>query len=469
MSTFGVIVTTRSMFPGALALDARAKLAEKLTAAGHRYYWVSEEEVKYGAVENFGDAKKCAALFQAHRDEIDGVLVCLPNFGDESSVSAALDLAKLDVPVLLVALDDDLDALDLAHRRDAFCGKLSLAANLYHYGIKFTNTRQHTMSLDSPLFDKELARFAAVCRIVRGVRGSRIGMIGTRPGPFQTVRFSEKLLQRSGISVCVADLSTIMSAARNLADDNPQVLAKAEQIRNYGHISPAFADELVVTQAKLCHTVETWLQDNACDAYAMQCWDSLEYNYGCAACLGMSMLGEAGIPGACETDVLGALSMLAMRLACESPAGYLDWNNNYGEDRDKCIGIHCANYPKSFLGYAPEIGALDVLSATIPAEYCFGACKGQVAPGPLTFAKISTDEFKGVVKFYTGEGEFTGDPIHTPGGSACIQVKGLQKLMDYAVKNGFEHHVCMGRGLAADAIYEAFTNYFGWEGYRHEG
>ncbi len=469
MSAFGVIVTTRSMFPGALALEARAQIAKKLENAGHKYFMVSEDEVKFGAVENFNDAKLCASLFSSHRDEIDGVIVILPNFGDESSVSAALELAKLDVPVLLVALDDELDALDLAHRRDAFCGKLSLAANLYHYGIKFTNTRQHTMKIESPLFDEELSRFAAVCRIVRGIRGSRIGMIGTRPGPFQTVRFSEKLLQRSGVSVVVSDLSSIMSAAKALPDDAPEVVKKAKDITEYGHVGSEFSNDLIITQAKLCHTVEKWLSDNGCDAFAMQCWDSLEYNYGCAACLGMSMLGEIGIPGACETDVLGAVTMLALTLACESPSGYLDWNNNYGEDRDKCIGIHCANYPKSFLGYAPEIGALDVLSATIPAEYCFGACKGQVAKGPLTFAKISTDEFKGTVKFYTGEGAFTDDPINTPGGSAAIEVKGLQKLMDYAVKNGFEHHVAMGRGLCADAVYEAFTNYFGWGGYRHEG
>ena len=41
------------------------------------------EASRFGAVESLAEAQKCADLFKTHREEIDGVLVTLPNFGDE--------------------------------------------------------------------------------------------------------------------------------------------------------------------------------------------------------------------------------------------------------------------------------------------------------------------------------------------------------------------------------------------------
>jgi L-fucose isomerase-like protein len=429
---------------------------------------IGENETKYGAVESFEDAEKCAELFKSHREEIEGILVILPNFGDEVGVSTTLDLAKLDVPVLVVASDDEKSKMDLAHRRDSFCGKLSLTANLYQYGIKFTNTHTHTLTLDSDDFNAEVDYFSRICRVVNGIKGARIGAVGTRPAPFQTVRYSEKLLQRSGISVSVIDMSDMLAQAKALANDDPEVLEKADQIGAYGRLNDDATKEKVLLNAKLGVALKHWLDKNHCDAFAMQCWDSLQYNFGCAACLSMSMLGEAGIPAACEMDVTGAVTMLAMSLAAGIPAGYLDWNNGFSDDRNKCVCLHCSNFPKSFMGETPEIGSLDVLGTTIDRELCFGANKGRVQPGPFTFMKISTDEIKGKIRFYVGEGEFTNDDIYTPGGFAMCKVNNLQKLMDHLVKNGFEHHVCMGRTNVAEVLNEALGNYLGWEGYVHE-
>lgn len=467
MSKFGVIVSTRAFFPGYLAKDAREIVLRRLSSMGHEAVIIGEDETRYGAIESFEDAKKCAELFKAHRDEIDGILVILPNFGDEVGVSSTLDLAKLDVPVLIVASDDEKDKMDLAHRRDSFCGKLSLTANLYQYGIKFTNTHTHTLTLDSDEFNAEVDYFSRICRVVRGLRGARIGAVGTRPGPFQTVRYSEKLLQRSGISVSVIDMSDMLALAKSLKDDAPEVLEKVERIAAYGKLNDEATDAKVLLNAKLCAALESWLKKNSCDAYAFQCWDSLEYNYGCASCLSMSMLGESGIPGACEMDVTGAVTMLAMSLATGIPAGYLDWNNGFSDDRSKCVCLHCSNFPNSFLGGKPEIGSLDVLGTTIDRELCFGANKGRVQPGSFTFMKVSTDDLRGTIKYYVGEGEFTDDDIYTPGGYAMCKVPNLQKLMDYLVKNGFEHHVCMGRTHVAEVLNEALGNYLGWEGYIH--
>ncbi len=181
----------------------------------------------------------------------------------------------------------------------------------------------------------------------------------------------------------------------------------------------------------------------------------------------MSMLGEAGYPSACEMDVTGAITMLVLRLASDSPSGYLDWNNNYTDDRDKCVGIHCSNYPKSFFGSEIEISNLDILGTTLGSEKCFGACKGRVAAGPMTFGKVTTDDTKGRIKVYVGEGEFTDDPIETMGGVAVCKVSGLQRLLDYICNNGFEHHVAMNRSLSAKVLEEALGKYMGWDVHRH--
>jgi L-fucose isomerase-like protein len=468
MSTFGVLITTRAFFPGFLALDAREIVLRRLEKMGHRAILVGENDTRYGAIENADDAKKCAELFKAHRDEIEGVLVILPNFGDEVAVSSTLDMAKLDVPVLVAASDDEKSKMDLAHRRDSFCGKLSLTANLYQYGIKFTNTHTHTLTLDSDDFDREIDFFDRVCRVVNGLRGARIGAVGARPAPFQTVRYSEKLLQRAGISVSVIDMSDMLARAKALSDDDPAVLERVKLIGEYGNLNDDATSDKVLLNAKLYVALSSWLKENRCDAFALQCWDSLQYNYGCAACLSMSMLGEEGIPGACEMDVTGAVSMLAMKLATGIPSGYLDWNNGFVDDRDMCVCLHCSNFPNGFLGDKPEIGSLDVLGTTIDRELCFGANKGRINPGPFTFLKVSTDDIQGKIRYYVGEGEFTDDrDIYTPGGFGTCRVPNLQKLLDHLVKNGFEHHVCMGRTHVSEVLAEALGNYLGWDGYKH--
>jgi len=466
MSTFGVIVSTRGFFPAILAEQGRRQILGKLEAMGHKAVILSESDTVYGAVETLEDAKKCARLFNAKRDEIDGIIVILPNFGDEVGVVSAIDMAKLDVPVLVQACDDDIDKMDLANRRDSFCGKLSVCNNLYQYNIKFTDTSLHTCRIDSKEFTHDIDFFARVCRVVKGIKTARIGAIGARPGPFQTVRFSEKLLQAYGITTCVVDLSEIIFEALKM-ENTDEVINRVEEIKRYGTIPGYIKEENILKQAKLSLAIEKWLKDNECNASAIQCWSSIQQNYGCAACLAMSMMGEKGMPSACEMDITGALSMYALYLASGEPSGYMDWNNNYMEDRDKCVNIHCSNYPKSFIARDFEISNLDILGNSLGFERCFGACKAKIAEGPMTFAKISTDDTKGKIKVYVGEGEFTDDPVNTLGGFAVCKVPNLQGLMKYICSNGFEHHVAMNRSKSAAVLEEALGKYLGWEVYRH--
>jgi len=465
---FGLIVGTRGFFNSDLAVGVRAKLLETLDAHGYDYVIPPKDATPNGAIETREHAKLCANLFRERAEEIDGVIVVLPNFGDELAVVQTLDLSGLDVPVLVQACDDELGKLSVNNRRDAFCGKLSVCNNLYQYGIPFTNTSLHTYPIDGPDFEKDLEYFGRVCRVVGGLKGARIGAIGARPAAFQTVRFSEKLLQDSGITVVPVDLSEIIFAAQSMDPDDPDVKAKIESLRNYGTIPEAIPAANVLKQAKLSVVIDRWMDENECDASAVECWDSIQKNYGCATCVSMAMMGDRGFPSACEVDVMGAVSMYALYLASGNAPSFQDWNNNYGDDRDMCINTHCSNYPKSFMQAEIEISNLDILGQSLGADRCFGAIKGQAAPGPISFFRASTDDFNGTIKAYVGEGEMTDDSVPTfQGGVAVLRIPNLQGLMDVLCRSGFEHHVAVTRSHIADVLEEAIGTYFRWDLYRH--
>ena len=465
---FGVIIGTRAYFNSALAKDVRAQLLKTLDELGYGYVILPEDATPTGSssIETREDALKCAELFRQHRDEIDGIIVSLPNFGFEIGIINAISAAELNVPVLVQACDDDNDKVDLDHRRDAFCGKISVCNNLYQYGIPFTDTTLHTYSIYSDLLKKDLVKFAGVCRVVNGLRHCRIGQIGTRPLGFNTCRTSEKLLQKYGITVVPADLSEVIFAAQKLALDDPRVLAKLEEVKAYAHIPESYQDKLA-NQVRFGVAVEDWIAANDVDAVALQCWDSLEKNYKCAPCITMAMLGDRLIPSACETDVAGAVSMYALTLAAGTPSALADWNNNFAEDRNMCVCTHCGNFPKSFSKASVELGPLGVLGRTLGKVDTFGAVFSKVAAGDFTFFRISTDDARGVIKAYTGEGDITNDPYDMNGCIAVTRVNNLQKLMKH-ICNGFEHHVGLVRGHVADILEEAVGNYLGWDLYVHE-
>ncbi len=466
---FGVIIGTRAFFNSELARDVRSHLLKTLTEQGYDYVILPEDATPTGSssIETREDGLKCAKLFREHRDRIDGIIVSLPNFGFEIGIINAISGADLNVPILVQACDDENDKVDLDSRRDAFCGKISVCNNLYQYGIPFTDTTLHTYSIYSDLLIKDINRFAAVCRVVNGLRHARIGAIGVRPAGFQTVRASEKILQASGITVVPVDLSEILGAARNIEDTDAELLQKMEEVKKYATVPDEYSGKLML-QAKFGVAVERWMKDNEVNAVAIQCWDSLEQNYGCAACVTMSMLGDKLIPAACEVDIAGAISMYALTLASKRASALLDWNNNFAEDRNKCVCTHCGNFPKSFIQNDIKLGTLGVLGRTLGKINTFGAVYGKVKAGEFTFFRISTDDTKGCIKSYLGTGEITDEPYGMDGCIAVTKVDNLQTMMKYICKNGFEHHVAMVRTDVKDILEEAIESYLGWNLYVHE-
>ncbi len=463
--SLGVIFGNRDFFPDKLVAEARTDLVKLFAELGLKAIMLDPAETKLGGVETHTDARKCAELFRRHRDEIGGVLIVLPNFGDEKGVADTLKLADLKVPILVQAYPHDLDRLDVVRSRDPFCGNISVCNNLRQSGIKYTLTSKHVVHPFEASFRADLDQLLGVCRVVRGLRSVRLGAIGARPGAFNTVRYSEKILERAGISVTTIDLSEVLGSAAKLGEKDARLTGKIDEIRAYANASAVPAAKLV-QMARLGVVLDDFVAANHLDATAIQCWTSLQANHGCNVCTSMSMMSEKFLPSACEVDVTGVLTMYAMQLASGTPSALVDWNNNYGAADDKCVLFHCGNWAKSFLPDI-KISTAPILGSTLGVDNTWGALDGRTPASPLTFGRFTTDDTNGVIRAYVGEGMLTNDELTTFGNRAVAQVPGLQSLLRYVCREGFEHHVVMNASRTAAILAEACETYLGWECHYH--
>jgi L-fucose isomerase-like protein len=461
-----VIIGNRGFFPAHLCESGRREILKVLQDEGIKVITLPVEATKFGAVESLSDAQKCADLFKAHREEIDGILVTLPNFGDERAVANTLRWAELDVPILIHAFNDAGGKMTIRDRRDSFCGKMSVCNNLRQYRIRYSLTRLHTVDPNNPEFRTDLRRFAATCNVVRKLKHARIGAIGARPAAFNTVRYSEKLLEASGITVETLDLSEALGWTRRMKDEEPELKQKLDSIKNYTSVK-GIPQESLMKMAKLGVAIDRWMNDKRLSATAIQCWTALEEFYGVVPCTLMSMMSNKLLPSACETDIAGLVGMYVLQAASGSPAALLDWNNNFNTDPNKGVVFHCSNLPKAFFA-DQKMDYQEIIAGTVGKENTFGTIVGRVSPGPFTYCRVSTDDLNGRVSCYLGEGRFTEDKLDTFGGYGVIEVPAFQKLLQFICKNGYEHHVAATKAPVADALEDALRTYLGWEVYYHE-
>jgi L-fucose isomerase-like protein len=463
--TMGLIIGNRGFFPDHLVKDGHADMSRVLKDAGVDVIVLGPQDSKFGAVETRQEAIACADLFRANAAKIDGVIVSLPNFGDERAIADTLRLARLDVPVLVQATPDTPGRMGIRDRRDSFCGKMSACNNLKQYGIPYSLTSVHTVLPDSDAFRRDLHWFSAVCRVVRGFRNLRIGAIGARPAAFNTVRYSEKLLESHGISVETVDLSEILGRIERTPDNDEGARSKLAEIKKYV-TTQGIPDESLLKMAKLGSVIDKWMAETSTTITAVQCWTAMEEYFGVVPCTVMSMMSNELLPSACEVDICGAVAMHALALASETPSALLDWNNNYGDDPDKAVCFHCSNLPKHFFQDV-RMDFQEIIAGTVGKANTFGTVVGRVKSGPMSFARLSTNDQAGELRGYVGEGEFTDDPLETFGGAGVVRIPRMQQLLRYICENGYEHHVAANFSTVADAVYEAGRQYLGWNLHRH--
>jgi len=467
MTTLGVLVGNRGFFPAELCEQGRKTILTVLEEEGLGAVCLGPKDTQYGSVESLSDARKCAQLFLSHREEISGILVTLPNFGDERAVADTLRLCGLRVPVLVHAFPDEPGRMNIEKRRDSFCGKMSVCNVLSQYGIPYSLTSVHTMDPESEEFRSELRSFAGVCRVVASLKNPRFGQIGARPAAFDTVRYSEKLLEKAGISVESIDLSEVFGRAWALKDKDSSVVSKLDEIKEYVRITKV-PKESLVKMAKFAVVLDQYVEERELAGTAIQCWQSMEENFGVVPCTVMSMLSSALSPSACETDIAGLVGMYALTQASGKPSGLVDWNNNYSDEPDKAVVFHCSNFPQELLGKKGAMDYQEILAGAVGREKTYGAITGRLRPSEITYCRVSTDDSRGKVRAYVGEGEITKDPVTTFGGYGVVKVPHLQRLLHMICREGFEHHVAINPTRAAGVLEEAFSRYLGWNVYNHD-
>jgi L-fucose isomerase-like protein len=470
-TTLGVIIGNRGFFPAHLCDAGRKVILTTLEEMGIHTITLPKSASKFGAVESMEDAQKCAELFKEHGNRIDGILVALPNFGDERGVANAIRWSGLRVPVLVQAFSDDPKTMTISHRRDSFCGKMSVCNNLRQYDIPFTLTRLHTANPDHPSFRQDLADFRVTCRALKALKNLRIGALGARPTAFNTVRYSEKLLEQSGISVETLDLFELFGWVGKMKDNDARVNAKLAAIQKYV-ASKSIPPVALLKMAKFGVAVDHWMKQTRLNATAIQCWTAMEEFFGVVPCTLMSMMSNMLMSSACEVDIMGTVAMYAMARAAGRPSALVDWNNNYGEDPDKGVVFHCSNLPKDIFvdkgEGQPVMDYQEIIAGTVGKENTYGTVVGRVKASHFTYLRVSTDDAAGKIRAYIGEGELTNDPLATFGGYGVVRIPNFQKLLRFICETGFEHHVAINPTSIADGVQEALSKYLRWDVYRHE-
>jgi len=459
-SRFAVFFGNRGFFPASLQAAARREMSDVLAALGHETLMMNEQATRYGAVETVAEGEAYANFLRENRGKFDGVILCLPNFGDETGAVAALKDAG--VPILVQAYPDEPDKMAPELRRDAFCGKFSIMDVFCQYDVPFTALKPHTVHPSSDKFAANIDYFDRLCRVVSGMDGMVVGAIGARTTPFKTVRIDELALQKHGITMETFDLSDIFARMNALDDGDEKVKAKAQRLREYTSWTdvPRKAFDTLV---RLGVAVDGLVEECSLDAVALRCWIEMQQQLGISPCVLLSEMNDRGIVTACEVDVGNAVTMFALSRASGEVATCLDWNNNYGDEDNKCILFHCGPVPAAMMTAKGKITDHAILLNAVGKGCSYGCNVGRIAPTDMTFGSLMTED--GQLKFYLGQGRITDDPIAEDffGCAGVAEIEDLQDVLQTIGYMGHRHHVSVTPGHVLDPVAEALSKYIGGE------
>lgn len=457
--TFALCFCNRGFMPGELIYEAREDMIRAVTQAGYDYIAMDKDATRYGGVETREEGLLYAKWLKAHEGAYDGVIFSMPIFADENGAIMALQDAG--VPILMQAYPDELGKMDFKHRRDAYCGKFSVTDVFTQYQVPFTVLKPHVVHPLSERFAENLRDFAAVCRVVNGMKRFNVGCIGARTTAFKTVRFDELALQKYGITVESFDLSELIFKVNAMDDADARVMAKEAALKGYTDCSKVPAENMA-TLAKVSVVLDEYIEEYRLDALTLRCWNEMETILRICPCVLLSELNDRGIVASCEIDMCSAITMRAMNLASGEATAVLDWNNNYGDDEDKVILFHCGPVAQSLMTQKGTVTEHKMFAKNDPGSG-WGSNEGRIKAFPMTFSNCQTKDGRLII--YASEGEFTEDVIESDyfGCAGVAQIPDLQNKLIRLARGGFKHHTSVGVGRYQEVLKEAFTNYLHYD------
>lgn len=447
--TFALYIANRGFFPGEVIQYAREEMTKAITDAGYDFICMDEDKTRYGAIETREEGKLYAEFLKQHEGEYQGIILCMPNFGDENGALAAFK--NINVQILVQAYPDELGKMDFAHRRDAMCGKFAMCNVLRQANIPFTMTEEFVTTPSSESFKRDIEKFASICRVVSGMKNFNIGAIGARTTAFKTVRADESALQRAGINVETIDLSEVMARMDEVSDETVEEKKREIlEVTNFGN----YPEEKLTKMAKMQAVLEILVKEYDLNAMAIRCWPELETQLAIAPCTNVGILNENGIATACELDITNAVMMRAVSLAADRPSTLLDFNNNYGGDKNKAIFFHCGPVPISLMKHKGEMTEHLMFKKTYGPGSGVGVNRAEIVSGNITFGSIKTEG--GKIKAFVSDGRFTDDKFDDNffGSGKVVEKNGIYDICNYMALNGYKHHVCVTLGNYSESIYQ---------------
>ena len=452
----GFLPANRGFFSVKLASEMRGRTVAALRKAGVAVVAPSPAQTRAGCVESLEEAVIAGRLFR--EDRVDGILISAVNFGDEQAAALAVRESGLRVPILIVGCQEQEVLTPATPRRDSFCGLLSIAEALRQIGASYSVPETPICRPEDEGFAQTLARFAAVCRVVGGLRTARYGQVGARPDAFWTCRFSEKALQQQGPTVVTLDLSEVIGQVAAMKTDAAVRRTVADMKRKLD--CSAIPEPSLERIAKLERVLRKFVADRRLDALAIQCWTSLQQNLGVCACTTMSRLNDEGVPCACESDILGAMSMHALHLAGGGPSALADWNNVHNEDPELINCWHCGAFPASWAQGQAKMGCQEIIAGTTGRDNAMGVVEFVMENGPVTLCRLTQDG-EGRHLAVLAEGAVETTNARTFGSYGWVRIPGIQRLYKDVLLRRFPHHVGLTRGRVGNVLWEALGNYMG--------
>ncbi|MCJ7543702.1 MAG: fucose isomerase [Phycisphaerae bacterium] len=459
----GFIPANRGFFSDTLAAKMRGQTLKVLEDIGATVVVPSPKDTKVGCVESLEEARNVGRMFR--EQQVDGIVISAVNFGDEQGAALTIKESGLKVPVLIVGCQEEEALTPTTERRDSFCGLLSIGEAMRQMNLPYSVPEVPICFPTDASFRGTAERFLAVCRVVGGLRNARYGQVGARPDAFWTCRFNEKVLQTLGVTVVTLDLSEAIAAvqARKTDADVKRVMDEMKAAIDCSAVN----DEILAKIAKFELFLNGFVADRRLDALAIQCWTSIQANLGICSCTTMSRFDDRGIPCACESDIMGTLSMHALQLASATPSCLADWNNLHNEDNELVNCWHCGVFPISWAKAKPKMGCQEIIAGTTGRDNAMGVVEFVMKDGPVTLCRATQDN-EGRFKVALAQGHVEPNKAKTFGAYGWVRIPGIGRLYKDVLLRHFPHHVAMNRSTVGNVLWEAFGNYLGFAVYTAE-